>query len=50
MKCQHGSLRNEQDSTLCVRPISKQRELSCAEYLPLLILGILIVCLFITYI
>lgn len=47
MKCQNGLLRNEQDSTICVRPMSKDRKLPLAEYLPLLILGILIICLFI---
>jgi len=45
MKCQNGQLRNEQDSTICVRPMSKERKLQWAEYLPLLILGILIIWL-----
>lgn len=46
MKCQNGLLRNERDSTICTRPMSKKEKLRWAEYLPLLILGILIACLF----
>ena len=50
MKCQNGLLRNEQDSTICVRAVTKERAMSWAECLPLLILGILIFCLFMVFI
>jgi hypothetical protein len=50
MKYQNGMLRKEQDSTLWMRPVTQGRELPWAEYLPLLILGLLVVGLFIAYI
>ena len=40
-----GVLRNEQDSTLWLRPGSQKRKLCWKEYLPLLVLGILLASL-----
>jgi hypothetical protein len=42
MKYLNGRLRSEQDSTLYLRPYSQQQKLTWAEYLPLVILGVLL--------
>lgn len=49
MKYHHGVLRNEQDSTLLMRPIAKKSKLQWTEYLPLFILSILAACLFMAF-
>jgi len=41
MKCLNGKLRDEQDSTLWLRPGSQKRKLTWVEYLPLAVLGLL---------
>ena len=46
MKYLNGKLRNEQDSTLWLKPGSQKRKLTWVEYLPLVVLGILLVGLF----
>ena len=40
-----GVLRNEQDSTLLLKPYSQRRKLTWVEYVPLVVLGILVVSL-----
>lgn len=42
MKCQNGQLREEGDSTLCLR-IKKDRKMIWTEYLPFFILGAMLV-------
>lgn len=46
MKCQNGLLRDERDSTICLRAM-EDRKMSKAEYLPFLILGIIFILLFV---
>lgn len=50
MKCQNGLLRNERDSTICCKAMPDKRQLEWEEYLPPLILGVMIICLLIAYI
>jgi hypothetical protein len=38
-----GMLRNAQDSTLFIRPGKQKRKLTWVEYLPLLVLGVLLI-------
>lgn len=40
-----GVLRTEQDSTLWLKPYSQKRKLTWVEYIPLVVLGILMVSL-----
>lgn len=49
MKCHNGVLRNEQDSTLCMRAVAKKSKLHWTEYLPLFILSVLVACLLVAY-
>jgi hypothetical protein len=46
MKCQHGVLRTKQAHSFWLRPFSQERKLTWVEYLPLVILGILMAGLF----
>lgn len=50
MKYLNGKLRAEQDSTLYFRPDSLKQKLNWVEYLPLIVLGILMVGLLLKYI
>jgi hypothetical protein len=43
MKYRNGVLRNEQDSTLWLRPNMRKQQLTWVEYIPLVILGVLMV-------
>lgn len=42
MRYRNGALRNERDDTLRLRPASLQQKLTWPEYLPLIVLGLLI--------
>lgn len=41
MKCNNVPLRDERDSTICIRALPKRERLAWMEWLPFLILGIL---------
>lgn len=49
MKYLNGKLRAEQDTTLCFRPGSQKQKLSWLEYLPLIVLGVLMSALLLKY-
>lgn len=49
MKYLNGKLRAEQDSTLCFRPDSLKQKLNWVEYLPIVVLGILMSALLLKY-
>lgn len=49
MKCQNGLLRDERDSTICIKA-AKSRKMSWTEFLPFFILGIIFVGLFLLFI
>lgn len=42
MRYLHGRLHLEQDSTRYLKPCSQEQKLTCMEYLPIVILGILL--------
>lgn len=50
MKYHNGILRNEQDSTLLMRPVAQKSKMHWTEYLPLFILSVLVACLFVAFI
>ena len=49
MKYLNGKLRDAQDCTLMVRPYSPKQKLNWLEYLPLIVLGILMSALLLKY-
>lgn len=49
MKYLNGKLRVEQDSTLWMKPYSQKQKLNWMEYLPLVVLGVLLSALLVKY-
>jgi len=49
MKCQHGLLREDGDTTICMM-VKKDRQMMWTEYLPFIILGALLIGLLVVFI
>ncbi len=49
MKYLNGKLRIEQDSTLWLRPYSEKQKLNWREYIPLVVLAVLISAMLLKY-